>query len=85
MQVEGTIEETASGTSRAVLVECSLSGIDDTLVTRKTCIGVRAEHQDLMATHLNLSSLLALNGAEIRIYVSLHKLLGLTIKLVSFL
>ncbi len=85
MQVKCTVQETATCTTRAILVERSLGSINDALVASKTGIGIRTEHQNLMASHFNLSSLLAFNGAEIRIDVSLHKLLWLTIMLVSFL
>ena len=85
MDIERTIEETASGTATAILVECTLCCIDDTLVTSKSRIGIRAEHQDLMAAHFNLRTLLSLNRTEIGINVSLHVFLRLTIKLVFFL
>ena len=85
VQVERSVEETASGTTRAILVECSLSCIDDTLVASQTRIGIRAEHQHLVTTHLNLRSLLSFNSAEIRIHVGFHKLLRFTVVLVSFL
>ena len=85
MKVERTIEETAAGATRSVLVECSLCSVDDTLITGKTCIGIGAEHQHLMAAHFNFCTLLALNGAEVGIHISLHELLRLTIVLVFFL
>ena len=85
VQVKGTIQETASGTPGAILVQCSLCCINDTLVTCQARISIRTEHQYLVTSHLYLCSLFALNGTEIGINVSLHVLLRLTIILVSFL
>ena len=81
MQVERSVEESAAGTARAVFVESSLGGIDDTLVGSKACIGVRTEHQHLVTAHLNLSTLLARDGTEIGVYIVFHELLRHTVAL----
>ena len=40
MEIERSIEESATGTSGTVLIEGCLGGIDDALITCQTCIGV---------------------------------------------
>ena len=85
VQVERSVEESATGTSGAIFVERSLCSVDNTLVARQTGISIRSEHQHFVAAHFNFCSLLSLNRAEIRVYVSLHELLRFTIMLVSFL
>ena len=40
MEIERSIEESATGTSRTILVEGCLGGIDDALITRQSRIGV---------------------------------------------
>ena len=75
VQIEGAVEETAAGTAGAILVKGGLGLVDDTLVTREACVGIRTKHQHLVATHLHLSALLAGNLTEIGIDTLLHKLL----------
>ena len=85
MKIERTIQETTTGTTGTILVKCSLGCIYDALVTRKSCISIRTEHQYLMASHFNFCSLFALYGTEIGVNVSRHVFLRLTIMFVSFL
>ena len=85
VEIERSVEEPASGATRAILVEGALGSIDNALVARQTSISVRAKHQHFVSAHFNLCSLLALNGTEIGIYICLHVLLGLTVELVFFL
>ena len=40
VQVERSVEEAATGTTRTVFVECTLGSVDDALVASQTCIGV---------------------------------------------
>ena len=85
MQVERSIEKTAASTTGTVLIEGFLCLVDDTLVARQTCIGIRAEHQHVMATHLNFCSLLTGYFTKIGVNIQSHELLRFTIALVSFL
>ena len=85
MQVKRSVQKAATCTTRAVLVECSLCCIDNTLITCQPCIGIRAKHQDLVSSHFNLCALFSFNSTEIWIHISLHEFLRLTIMLVLFL
>ena len=85
MQVKCSVQETASGTARTILVKRLFCRFYNTLVSREASIGIRAEHQYLVSTHLNLSTLFSGNLAEIGIHASLHKFLRLAVILVSFL
>ncbi|CUQ61657.1 Uncharacterised protein [Segatella copri] len=86
MQIERTIEETASCTTRTILVERSLCCINNTLVVSQTLISIRTEHQDFMTIDVGyLCHLLTCDLAEIWIHTGSHILLRFTIILVSFL
>ena len=67
MQVQGSVQETGTGTAGTILAECVHAGLDDTFVTGEARIGVGTEHQDAMSIHLHLGALFALDGTEIGI------------------
>ena len=79
VNVKRTIEETTAGTSRAVLINRSLGCLTNTVITNKSCIGIRAKHQYLVTSHGDLGSLLTGNLAEIGVNTHLHKALRQTI------
>ena len=86
VQIERTIEETASCTTRTILVERSLCCINNTLVVSQTLISIRTEHQDFMTIDVGyFCHLLTCDLAEIWIHTGSHILLRFTIILVSFL
>ena len=85
MQVERSVEETAAGTSCAILVGGSLGCIDDALVAGQSGVGIGAEHEHVVAAHDHFCALLACNFPKEGINACLHKFLGLAIILVSFL
>ena len=75
MYVEGAIQETASGTTAAVLLHGSTACIDDALVASQACICVRTKHQYASTFHDDLGTLLSLNLTEVRVNTLRHKLL----------
>ena len=68
MDVEGAIEESATGTSAAILLHGCTTCVYHALVTSKSCICIRTEHEDVMPSHLYFSTLFAFNFTEIGIY-----------------
>ena len=52
-----------------------LGGLDDALVIRQPHVGVRAEHEDLVATHVYFRALLSVYLTEVRINPFRHVLL----------
>ena len=85
MNVEGSIKESASGTSGTIFLQSLLGSGNHPLIGRKTRIGVGAKHKHFVALHGNLWALLACYGSEIGIHSLGHILLGFAITLVSFL
>ena len=85
VQVKRTVKETAASTSGTIFVESLLGFSYNAFVARKACVGVRAEHKNMMAVHLDLSTLLACDSTKIRIDSQLSVLLRTAIALVSFL
>ena len=86
VKVEGSIEETASCTTRTILVESSLGCIDNTLVVGQTLISIRTEHQNLMSVDVgNFRHLLTGDLTEVWVHTGSHILLRFTIILVFFL
>ena len=75
VDIQRSVEEAASRTSSAVLVEGCLCRIHDALVSYKSRIGVRAKHEDFVSTHFYFCTLLACDLTEIRIYTCFHELL----------
>ena len=85
VQVECSVKETATRTSRAIFVKGCLCSIYHTLVSCESSISVGTEHKNFMSAHLNFRALLTGYLTEVRIYTSLHVLLRHTIALVFFL
>ena len=85
VKVKRAIEESASGTARAILVQGLLGRADDALIPSQSRISVGAEHQHAVTAHLHFSALLAGYFPEIRIHAGIHVLLRLSVILVSFL
>ena len=85
MDVKRTIEETGTGTSGTVLAQGFHSGLDDALVAGKARVCVGTEHEDFVAVHFDLGSLLAYNLAEIGINPFLHHSLRQIVLCQSFL
>ena len=85
MKIKRSVQKTAAGTTGTVFIKSVFSRFYHTLVTGKTRIGIRTEHQHIVSSHFNFGALLACDSTEIRIYVSLHKFLRLAVTLVSFL
>ena len=75
VNVQGAVQETGAGATRAVFLERLDTGVDDALVTGKTCICVGTKHHNLVTVHGHLGSLFACNLAEIRINTLFHHFL----------
>lgn len=86
VDVEGTVEETASGASRPALVKSAMGRVDDPLIISQARIRIRPEHKNLMPIDVgDLRTLFACNFPKIRIYTSLHEFLRLAVILIPFL
>ena len=75
VDVECAVQQTGTGTACAIFVGSCLGCINDAFVIRQAHIGIRTEHQDLLAIHQYLCILVAVDFTEIRIYAFGHKLL----------
>ena len=65
MDVQSTIEETAAGTSAAILSHGSHTGFNDAVVACQASIGITAEHQHVVSAHGNFCTLFAFYFTEI--------------------
>ena len=75
VNVQCAIQETAAGTTTAVLLHGFAACINNSLVACKAGVSVRTKHQHVMSTHLNFCSLLSFNLTEIGIYALLFNFL----------
>ena len=67
VDVEGAVQKAASGTAAAILLHGLATCLDDAVVTCKSSVCVRTEHQHVVTSHFYFSTLLTLDGAKIGI------------------
>ena len=76
VDVEGAVEEGASGHAGAVFPGGGDGRLDNLRMVGEPHITVGAEHEHLLAVHQHLGVLLARYGPEIRVYTRCLRLLG---------
>ena len=67
MDIKRSVQEPRSCASGTIFLHRFDAGLDDTVVSGQSGIGVGSEHQDRVSTHLDFSSLLADDFPEVRI------------------